>query len=71
MYLLQSLIIFAVVGREQLAVSAAGILIMVAIAWFLDRAAKVPDLFVRVTESGQPAPEAEETTIEGSQVAAH
>jgi len=28
---------------EQLAVSAAGILIMVGIAWFLNRAAKVPD----------------------------
>src|SRR6266404_4796456 len=39
---------------EQLAVSAAGILIMVVIAWFLNRAAKVPDLFVRVTESSQP-----------------
>jgi len=56
---------------EQLAVSAAGILIMVAIAWFLDRAAKVPDLFVRVTESDQSAPEAGETMIKGSQVAAH
>lgn len=56
---------------EQLAVSAAGILIMVAIAWFLDRAAKVPDLFVRVTESDQSAPEAGETMIQGSQVAAH
>jgi hypothetical protein len=31
---------------EQLVVSAAGIVIMVAIAWFLDRAAKVPTLFV-------------------------
>jgi hypothetical protein len=31
---------------EQLVVSAAGIVIMVAIAWVLDRAAKVPDLFV-------------------------
>src|SRR6476660_7039260 len=38
---------------EQLAVSAAGILIMVVIAWFLHRAAKVPDLFVCVTESSQ------------------
>ena len=38
---------------EQLAVSAAGILIMVGVAWFLDRASKVPDLFVRVTDSSQ------------------
>src|SRR6266849_3834275 len=36
---------------EQLAVSAAGILIMVAAAWLLDRAAKVPDLFVDATGS--------------------
>jgi hypothetical protein len=35
---------------EQLAVSAAGILIMVAAAWLLDRAAKVPNLFVATTE---------------------
>jgi hypothetical protein len=35
---------------EQLVVSAAGILIMVAIAWVLDRAAKVPDLFVDAAE---------------------
>ena len=35
---------------EQLAVSAAGMLIMVAIAWTLDRAAKVPDLFVDAAE---------------------
>ncbi len=38
---------------EQLAVSAAGILIMIGIAWFLDRGAKIPDLFVRVTESSE------------------
>ncbi len=31
---------------EQLAVSAGGIVIMIAIAWTLDRARKVPDLFV-------------------------
>jgi hypothetical protein len=31
---------------EQIAVSAAGILIMVAAAWILDRVARVPDLFV-------------------------
>ena len=42
---------------EQLAVSAAGVLIMIGIAFFLDRAEKVPDLFVRVTETGgQAAP---------------
>ena len=35
---------------EQLAVSAAGILIMVAAAWLLDRAAKVPNLFVEAAE---------------------
>jgi hypothetical protein len=35
---------------EQLVVSAAGIVIMVAIAWVLDRAAKVPDLFVDSAE---------------------
>jgi len=35
---------------EQLVVSAAGIVIMVAIAWLLDRAAKVPNLFVDATE---------------------
>jgi hypothetical protein len=34
---------------EQLVVSAAGIVIMVAIAWVLDRAAKVPTLFVDAT----------------------
>jgi hypothetical protein len=35
---------------EQLVVSAAGILIMVAAAWLLDRAAKVPELFVETPE---------------------
>src|SRR5436189_113878 len=35
---------------EQLVVSAAGILIMVAAAWLLDGVAKVPNLFVEVTE---------------------
>ena len=54
---------------EQLAVSAAGILIMVVIAWFLNRAAKVPDLFVRVTESSQPEVDAGETMIQRPQVA--
>jgi hypothetical protein len=38
---------------EQLAVSAAGILIMVAIAWVLDRAKQVPDLFVDTTDFDQ------------------
>jgi len=52
---------------EQLAVSAAGILIMVGIAWFLSRAAKVPDLFVRVTESTQPALDAEKPMIQAVQ----
>ena len=35
---------------EQLVVSAAGIVFMVAAAWLLDRAAKVPNLFVETTE---------------------
>jgi hypothetical protein len=35
---------------EQLLISAVGILIMVAIAWVLDRADNVPDLFVDVAE---------------------
>jgi hypothetical protein len=35
---------------EQLVVSAVGILIMIAIAWVLDRADKVPDLFVDAAE---------------------
>jgi hypothetical protein len=39
---------------EQLVVSAAGIVIMVAIAWLLDRAAKVPNLFVEATELEPP-----------------
>ena len=44
---------------EQLVVSAAGILIMIATAWVLDRARKVPDLFVEtaVTETTTPAVE--------------
>ncbi|SHK90027.1 hypothetical protein SAMN05444159_4481 [Bradyrhizobium lablabi] len=37
---------------EQLVVSAAGILIMIALAWLLDRAAKVPNLFVDASEFG-------------------
>jgi hypothetical protein len=39
---------------EQLVVSAAGIVIMVAIAWLLDRAAKVPNLFVDAAELKPP-----------------
>ena len=35
---------------EQLVISAAGILIMIGIAWVLDRADKVPDLFVDAAE---------------------
>jgi hypothetical protein len=46
---------------EQLVVSGAGILIMVAVAWVLDRAEEVPDLFVEVLES-EPA----ETATEAS-----
>jgi hypothetical protein len=41
---------------EQLAVSAAGILVMIGAAWLLDRAARVPDLFVDVLESDAPKP---------------
>jgi hypothetical protein len=45
---------------EQLVVSATGILIMVAAAWLLDRASRVPDLFVETakTEPATPAIEA-------------
>ena len=35
---------------EQLAVSAGGIIIMVAVAWLLDRARKVPNLFIEASE---------------------
>jgi len=38
---------------EQLAVSIAGILIQIGAAWLLDRAAKVPALFVNVLETGE------------------
>ena len=38
---------------EQLVVSGAGILIMIGLAWILDRAAKVPDLFVDAAEEGK------------------
>lgn len=39
---------------EQLAVSAAGILIMTGVAWLLDRAQDVPDLFVEVLDGKEP-----------------
>ncbi len=39
---------------EQLVVSGAGILIMIAAAWLLDRAAKVPNLFVDASEFEAP-----------------
>jgi hypothetical protein len=52
---------------EQLVVSGAGIAIMIGIAWFLDRADKVPDLFVKVTESGHTNPALERE--KGSSVA--
>jgi hypothetical protein len=39
---------------EQLVVSAAGILIMVAVAWLLDRVNNVPDLFVDVVTKDEP-----------------
>ena len=39
---------------EQLTVSLLGIVIMVGIAWVLDRAAEVPDLFVQVLETEEP-----------------
>jgi hypothetical protein len=38
----------------QLLVSVGGILIMVGLAWLLDRARKVPDLFVDVSEDQVP-----------------
>jgi hypothetical protein len=41
---------------EQLAVSAGGIMIMVAIAWTLDRAARVPNLFVDVANVSASKP---------------
>ena len=51
---------------EQLAVSLAGILIMIGIAWVLDRAAKVPNLFVDVQEAeARPAIAAGEARAAG------
>jgi hypothetical protein len=44
---------------EQLVVSAAGILTMIGIAWVLDRAREVPDLFVDAAEA-----EARKTALE-------
>jgi hypothetical protein len=45
---------------EQLVVSAAGILIMIGVAWLLDRANQVPDLFVDIVNKDEP-----DTAIEG------
>ncbi|MFK4608610.1 heme exporter protein D [Bradyrhizobium diazoefficiens] len=42
---------------EQLAVSVVGIVIMIGAAWLLDRAERVPSLFVKVTEVEDPEPE--------------
>jgi hypothetical protein len=39
---------------EQLAVSAVGIVIMIGAAWLLDRAERVPNLFVKVSEAEGP-----------------
>ncbi len=39
---------------EQLAVSLSGILVMIVAAWLLDRAERVPDLFVDVLEIKEP-----------------
>ena len=44
---------------EQLAVSAAGIVIMIGAAWLLGRTERVPNLFVKVTEVEDPEPEVE------------
>ncbi|MFB9268551.1 OpgC domain-containing protein [Bradyrhizobium erythrophlei] len=41
---------------EQLAVSFAGIAIMVGVGWLLDRSAEVPDLFVQVVEPEEVEP---------------
>ena len=41
---------------EQLTVSLLGIVLMVGIAWVLDRAREVPDLFVQVVEDEEPEP---------------
>ncbi len=56
---------------EQLAVSGAGILIMTGIAWLLDRAEAVPDLFVRVgdTSEGEADAESEKDMIREPQIA--
>jgi hypothetical protein len=42
----------------QLGVSAAGMSIMVAVAWLLDRVQSVPDLFVDTAEEARPGIEA-------------
>ncbi len=48
--------------REQLAVSAAGILILVGAAWLLDRASRIPDLFVDELLFRKPTDEGEDGT---------
>jgi hypothetical protein len=50
---------------EQLAVSLLGIVIMIGAAWLLDRAERVPNLFVKVTEVEEP-----ETAVEITPAAA-
>ena len=49
---------------QQLAVSLAGIVIMIGAAWLLDRAERVPNLFVKVEEVEEP-----ETALEGAPAA--
>jgi hypothetical protein len=44
---------------EQLVVSGAGILIMIGVAWLLDRANQVPDLFVDIVNKDEPDAAAE------------
>jgi hypothetical protein len=41
---------------EQLAVSLAGIVVMIGVAWLLDRAERIPNLFVDVLEVEEPEP---------------
>jgi hypothetical protein len=48
--------------REQLAVSAAGILVLVGAAWLLDRASRIPDLFVDELLFRKPTDKAEAGT---------
>jgi hypothetical protein len=48
---------------EQLAVSLVGIVIMVGAAWLLDRAERVPNLFVKVTDVEEAAIESDPAAI--------